>query len=222
MVIKLSNLSKSFNKNELFNNLNLEVPQGSTVGIIGENGSGKSVLFKLIAGLEKPDKGEVIVDNIYIGKEQDFPNKIGIMVNQPGYMENLNGLENLKLLAEIKGIINEDSIIKTMKRVGLDSSNRTPVKNYSMGMKQKLGIAQSIMENQSIILLDEPFNALDHKSTIELFNIIRSIKDEGKSLLITSHQHEILEKVCDEIYIIEDKNLLKLNKELKEKYFKFE
>lgn len=218
-IIEIKNISKKFKQNVLFNNANMAINKGTTVGIVGANGTGKSILFKLITGLEYVDEGEIFVRNKKVGKDLDFPQNVGLFVNQPGYIEFYDGFTNLKLLADIQGKIGDEEIKKCMESVGLDPSNTTKVKNYSAGMKQKLGITQAIMENQDIILLDEPFNALDFQTNVEVLGILSKLKEENKTILITSHQHEYLEKVCDEMYIIINKKLLLLTDELKEKYF---
>jgi len=220
-IIKLADITKKYRNNLLYKNINLSVEKGETIGIIGANGSGKSVLFKLITGLEQPDSGEVIVNNDRIGIDRDFPDNVGILVNQPGYIEYYSGFKNLKLLAGIKNIINDEDIKKYMRRVGLDPTDKTMVKNYSTGMKQKLGIAQAIMENQEIILLDEPFNALDFQTNRDIMNLLYTLKSEGKTLILTSHQHEYLDKICSKMYIIANNQLTYLDDQAKKAYFEY-
>ncbi len=221
-VIELKDVSKQFKDNLLYTNVNLQVKQGESVGIVGGNGSGKSVLFKIISGLENVDKGLVKVKNKKVGKNNDFPEGIGLFVNQPGYVEYYDGFKNLKMLAEIKNKIDDETIKSYMLKIGLDPDNKTRVKNYSAGMKQKLGIIQAIMENQDIILLDEPFNALDFQANNDVMKILKDLKKEKKNLILTSHQHQYLEKICDKLYIIVDKKLIEFNDEIKAKYFEFE
>lgn len=217
--INLNQICKSYKNRVLFHNMNFTVDKGRCVGIVGSNGTGKSVLFKLITGIETPDKGEVWVNNQRIGYEVDFPSEVGILVNQPGYIEYYSGFKNLKLLAEIKNIIDDQVIREYMKLVGLNPNDKTLVKNYSSGMKQKLGIAQAIMEDQTIILLDEPFNALDIQTNRDIISVLRTLKEEGKTILLTSHQHNYLEKICDDLFIITEQNILELDDKLKEEYF---
>lgn len=218
-IIEIKNINKKFKQNVLYENASLEIEAGKTIGIVGGNGTGKSVLFKLITGLEFVDDGEIYVRDKKVGKDLDFPRNVGLFVNQPGYIDFYDGFTNLKLLADIQGKIDDSTIKEYMKRVGLDPDNRSRVKTYSSGMKQKLGIAQAIMENQDIILLDEPFNALDFQTNVDVLKILSALKDEGKTLLLTSHQHEYLEKICDEIYIILDKKIVLFTDELKKSYF---
>lgn len=218
--IELTNVSKQFKENKLYDQVNFVVKQGECIGVVGANGTGKSVLYKMIAGVMDPDSGNVKVHGIPVGTKKDFPKNMGILVNQPGYVGHLSGLENLKLLASIKNLVDEDGIRKIMKRVQLDPSNKTKVKNYSTGMKQKLGIAQAIMEGQTLILLDEPFSGLDYESNIEVMAILKEIKASGATLLLTSHQQHFLDEICDRMYLITNKSILELDDQLKKKYFR--
>ena len=150
----------------------------------------------------------------------DFPEDMGIFINSPGYISLYNGFKNLKLLADIRGKIDDKKIASTMELVGLNPNNKTKVEDYSLGMKQKLGIAQAIMENQNIIILDEPFNSLDYKTYIDIKEIITKLQAQSKTILLTSHNFEDIQELCDIIYIIEEGHLQVLNDTLKEKYFK--
>lgn len=162
--IEVKNVSKSFSGRAILQNISLPVEQGTTVGLVGANGSGKSVLFKIICGFEKPDQGSVYVRGNQLGKNGcDFPESLGVFINSPGFIGIYNGFQNLKFLADIQGKIGEKEIRQAMSKVGLDPDNKTKVDNYSLGMKQKLGLAQAIMEGQDILILDEPFNALTTK-----------------------------------------------------------
>lgn len=218
-IIEVKNISKKFKQNILYEEASLEVGEGKTVGIVGGNGVGKSVLFRMITGLDLVDSGEIKVRNKKVGKNCDFPKNVGIFVNQPGYIEFYSGFTNLKLLAEIQGKISDDDIKDCMKKVGLNPEDNTKVKNFSAGMKQKLGIAQAIMEDQDIVLLDEPFNALDFQTNKDVMSLLLKLKEEGKTLILTSHQHGYLERICDEIYMILNKKIVLFDDELKKKYF---
>ena len=167
--IKVENVSKQYNGVNILTDINLKIEKGTTVGIVGSNGSGKSVLFKIISGFTAPDTGNVLIRDNELGKDMDFPEDMGIFINSPGYISLYNGFKNLKLLADIRGNIDDKKIASTMELVGLNPNNKTKVDGYSLGMKQKLGIAQAIMEDQNIIILDEPFNSLDYK-TYNLMN----------------------------------------------------
>lgn len=218
-VIKLENVSKAFGDKTIYKDVSLEIDKGTTVGFVGENGSGKSVLFQLLTGLLPCDTGKVTVNGDVLGDQVDFPRNVGVLINDPGYIEYLSGFRNLKLLAEINNYIGEKEIKQSMKMVGLDPEDKTPVKKYSMGMKQKLGIAQAVMEGQTIIILDEPYNALDFKTNREITEILEHLKKEGKTILLTSHQHEYLEKLCDIIFCIHDNKIVPFTDTLKGAYF---
>ena len=219
-VIKLENVSKVFKNKELYKDVNLSIAKGECIGIVGGNGTGKSVLFQIMTGLLPTDSGKVYVNDKLLGeKGMDFPENVGILINEPGYIEYYSGLKNLKMLAQIRGLVDENHIREIMKMVGLNPDDKTIVKKYSMGMKQKLGIAQAIMENQDIIVLDEPYNALDFQTNKDITAILEKLKNQGKTLLLTSHQHNYLEKLCDKIYCIDEKKVVAFNEDLKEKYF---
>lgn len=218
-MIELKQVSKKFGEKEVYQNLSLDIEEGECVGFVGENGSGKSVLFQLITGLLPVDSGMVKVGGEVLGENRDFPENVGILINEPGYIEYYSGYKNLQLLAEIKNIVGNKEIQQTMEMVGLDYRDKTPVRKYSMGMKQKLGIAQAIMEGQSVVILDEPYNALDFKTNLEITKILEQLKQNGKTLLLTSHQHEYLRKLCDTLYFIHENNVILFTEELQKEYF---
>lgn len=217
--VELKKISKSFGNEQVLHDLNLSIDQGEVVGIIGGNGCGKSVLFKVICGFEKIDDGVIFIRNKELGQKYDYPENVGALINSPGYIEYYTGLKNLQMLAAINKKISNKKIIETMKLVGLDPQSKLKVKNYSMGMKQKLGIAQAIMEDQDIVILDEPFNALDYKTRIEIKNIIIRLKEKGITLILTSHNHDDLEELCDTLYILIDGSLAIFTEEFSLNYF---
>lgn len=202
--ISINNVSKSFSKKVIFENISLEIKQGSIIGIMGPNGCGKSVLMKMICGIYRPAHGEIYVRGKKIGLDFDFPPDIGALINAPQFLYTHTGFENLKLLAAIRGLISYKEIIAAMQMVGLDYQLKTKVKDYSQGMKQKLGIAQAFMEGQDILLLDEPFNALDEKSHENILRMLICFKKEGKTIILTSHNVQDLTKICTQIYKIEN------------------
>lgn len=220
IAIEVNNVSKSFNDLPILRDVNLSIKQGKTVGIVGGNGSGKSVLFKIICGFTAPDKGFVKILQQQLGKDIDFPEKVGVFINSPGYIDMYSGFQNLKFLAAITGQISDSKIKETMAMVGLNPEIKTKVKDYSLGMKQKLGIAQAIMEDQDILVLDEPFNALDYKTYNDMKLIIKELKQAGNTILLTSHHYEDIEELCDEVYLIDHGHLEVLTSELKENYFR--
>lgn len=197
-IIELRNVSKAFNGLPLFSNVSATFKKGRAYGIVGHNGSGKSVLFKMMCGFIHPDAGEVHIDARYKNKKDDFPEKFGILIDRPGYVANKTAYENLKDLAAINHSIGDQEIYQAMKIVGLDPNLKQKMKNYSLGMKQKTAIAQAFMENQEILILDEPFNALDHDSVQKMRNLFLTFKEEGKTIILTSHNQEDLNLICDE------------------------
>lgn len=209
--IVIENIVKYFGKKKIFDEANLSVQKGTIVGIIGENGVGKSVLFKMISGIYRPDSGNIFIRGDKIGDRFDFPPDMGVFIDNPGFVPLFSGLKNLKMLADIKGAISEHEIAETMELVGLDPGNKTPVKNYSLGMKQKLGIAQSIMENQDILLLDEPFNALDEHSHQRMRELLSEMRNKKKTILLTSHNMDDIFSLCDSVYKIDNYKIVEYN-----------
>ncbi|MFS0723403.1 ABC transporter ATP-binding protein [Paenibacillus sp. 1P07SE] len=218
--IQVTGVSKAFHGIPVLSNIQLTVAKGTTVGIVGANGSGKSVLFKIICGLTAPDQGSVSVRGKQLGKELDFPDNVGMFINTPGYIGLYSGFKNLKFLADIRRVIGPAEIKAAMRLVGLDPELKTKVANYSLGMKQKLGIAQAIMEGQDILVLDEPFNALDYQTYNDIKEILTSLQGENKTMLLTSHNYEDLASLCDIVYILQGGQLELLTEERKAKYFR--
>lgn len=206
-IISLNHVSKSFSGRRVLSDVSLNIEKGSTVGIVGSNGSGKSVLFNVICGFLIPDSGQVRVRGQVLGKGRDFPENVGVLINSPGFIGLNTGLQNLRYLAGIRGVAGEKEIRLAMQKTGLDPEDKTKVEHYSLGMKQKLGIAQAIMENQDILILDEPFNALDYKTYNDTKEIIRVLQAEGRTILMTSHNYDDLETLCTHIYAIEEGKL---------------
>lgn len=213
--IEVKDVTKQFAGETILENVQLQVAQGKSVGIVGGNGSGKSLLFKFICGFEKPTSGQVKIRQQVLGKKLDFPENVGVFINEPGYIELFSGFKNLQFLAAINNKISANEIKAAMELVGLNPNNKTKVKDYSLGMKQKLGIAQAIMENQDILIFDEPFNALDYKTYQDIKAIILQLKTQGKTILLTSHHFADIEELCDDIYVIEQGELLPLTSEQK-------
>ena len=199
-LIELKQVSKSYKGVVLFENTNLSIEEGKIYGLIGANGSGKSVLFKMMCGFIFPDQGSVTVRGEELGKKNRFPQNFGVIIDRPGYLGNKTGFENLKYLAMIKDKISDEQIKETMIKVGLQPTVKQKVKNYSLGMKQKLALTQAIMEDQEVLLLDEPFNALDIDSVENIRELLLSLKKEGKTIVLTSHNQEDIDILSDHIF----------------------
>ena len=218
-IISLNQVSKSFSGRSVLSGVSLNIEKGSTVGIVGNNGSGKSVLFNIICGFYSPDSGQVCVRGQTLGKGRDFPENMGVLINSPGFIGLNTGLQNLRYLAGIRGVAGDKEIRLAMQKVGLDPDDKTKVEHYSLGMKQKLGIAQAIMEDQDILILDEPFNALDYKTYNDTKEIIRILQAEGRTILMTSHNYDDLETLCTHIYAIDEGELSVLSgEEMKQRF----
>lgn len=202
--IKIKNLSKKIKNNIVLDNINIELDKGKIYGFRGINGSGKTMLFRSICGLITPTEGEIIIDNKILHKDIDFPESVGALIENPGFLPNYSGKQNLKLLGDIRDIITNEDIEKAMALVGLDPNDSRKFKQYSLGMKQKLGIAQVLMENPDLILLDEPTNALDEESVKNILDIIKKEKIKGKTILIASHDKSSLEEISDYIFKVEN------------------
>lgn len=207
-IISIKNVTKSFKNIELFNDINIDFHRGKIYGLIGHNGSGKSVLFKMICGFVKPDSGEINIHPDFMDTKHDFPKSFGIIIDRPAYISNKTGFENLKRLAGIQNTISEEDIKKTMNQVGLDWSAKQKVRNYSLGMKQKLSIAQAIMENQEVLILDEPFNGLDKNSVTSIRELLLDLNKRGKTIILTSHNQEDIDALCDVVYKIQNLNII--------------
>lgn len=202
----LKNIQLELKKTCVFQNLNFSCKQGEIIGITGANGSGKSVLFKLIAGLYSPSYGEVLINGENIVPERKIPANLGALIEEPGFINYYSGFKNLQYLASIRGVVGNQEINDTLKIVGLYEQKDQKVKTYSLGMRKKLGIAQAIMENPSILLLDEPMNALDKSSVENMRTLFRKLSSEkGTTILIASHSEEDIRILCDKVYAIEDK-----------------
>lgn len=209
-LIELRNVSKSFKGLSLFENLSVSFEKGKIYGIVGHNGSGKSVLFKMMCGFIFPDQGSVIVNGEELGKNKRFPENFGIIIDKPGYLGDKTGFENLRYLADIQNKISDEKIKEILERVGLSHTIMQKVKNYSLGMKQKLAIAQAIMEDQDILLLDEPFNGLDVDSVENIRGLLKSLNNQGKTIFLTSHNNEDIDILCDHVFRVRNYSLEQL------------
>lgn len=199
-VVDMKNVTKQYGANKVLRDVSLTCEAGKIYGLIGRNGSGKTVLLKCICGLVIPTNGEVRVWGQSVGKDVDFPENIGFIIESPGFLLQESGLSNLKHLASIRGKIGIDEIRKSMDTVGLDPDMKLHVGKYSMGMRQRLGIAQAIMENPKLLVLDEPMNGLDNQGVEHMRSVLLSLKEKGVTIVLASHFKEDISYLCDEVY----------------------
>ena len=207
-MLKIRDLSKRFKRRVIFENVNLDLKRGNIYGFVGANGSGKSVFFKTICGFLRPEKGSILIDDMEIGKNIDFLPELGVLIEKPGFIEEYNQLDNLRYLARINNKIGEKEIKDSLEAVGLDIANKDKVKNFSLGMRQRLAIAQAIMEGQKIIILDEPFNGLDKEGVEQIKTLIKGLKSPDRLILLTSHIPGDIEELSDCIFAFSDGNIL--------------
>lgn len=203
MRIEIKELTKVLSGNKVVDSVNITMESGKVYGLCGYNGCGKTMLMRLIAGLIIPTSGSVSYDGKILGKHIDFPPSIGILIENPAFLDSRSGFDNLKLLASIRGKADDIAIANAIKKVGLDPNDKKKYRKYSLGMKQRLGIAAAIMESPELIILDEPTNALDSSGVKLTQKLIRQECERGALVIMTCHDREILENVCDIIYNIE-------------------
>jgi len=208
MKIEVKNLSKKFKNEVVLENINLCFEENHIYGLIGKNGSGKSVFLKMLCGLYKPTIGEILFDGENCILKNSFPKDTRAIIEKPEFIPDLSGFENLKLLAQIQKKISDKEINDTLKLVNLYEERNKKFYKYSQGMKQKLGLAQVLMENPKIMILDEPFNGIEEESSNKLRNLLKEIKKD-KIIIIASHYKEDLENIVDEIYKVENKGICK-------------
>lgn len=197
--IEINDVCLTLSKQEILKHVTVSFDDGKIHGIIGKNGSGKSMLFKCVCGFVKPQKGTILVNGKKVGKDVDFPPDTGIIIEAPGFMPYYSAYRNLKILADLNKKIGKAEICEAIQAVGLDPYSKKHVKKYSLGMKQRLGIAQAIMEKPSLLILDEPMNGLDKHAIKEMRELILKLKGEGKTILLTSHNFEDIRLLCDDI-----------------------
>ena len=197
--IIVENVVKQFGEERVLKNVSHGFEKGKVHGIIGNNGSGKTVMFKCICGFMQPTEGRILVRGKEIGKDVDFPEHIGIIIETPGFLAFKTGFRNLQILASLNNRIGREEIIRTIERVGLDPAMKKTVSKYSLGMRQRLGIAQAIMEDPDLLILDEPFNGLDKHGVADIRNIIMELKEQGKTILLASHNAEDIRILCDTV-----------------------
>lgn len=202
--IIIENYSKKIGKNMVLSDINLTFEPGVVYGLKGKNGSGKTMLMRAISGLITPTTGTVVINDKLLGKDMSFPESIGILIENPSFLSQYSGFDNLKMIASIKNRADDEKIKLYMRELGLDPDDRKKYKKYSLGMKQKLGIVCAIMENPDIVILDEPINALDEESVEKVKQVISKIKSEDKIIIIACHDKEELYYLSDRIIEVEE------------------
>ena len=203
-VVRLEDYCKSFKSAEVLKNINLTLESGKVIGLKGKNGSGKTMLMRAISGLILPTSGKVYINDKELGRQISFPPSIGILIENPSFISNYTGFKNLKILASIQNRISDDEIRDAIRKVGLDPDDKRTFKKYSLGMKQRLGIAAAIMESPDIVILDEPINALDEAGAGLIKGLLDELKANGSLIIIACHDTEELNYLSDEIYEIYD------------------
>lgn len=198
--IEVQNVVKRFRDQVVLKNVSISFEKGKIHGIVGRNGSGKTVLFKCICGLMHPEEGVILVNGKRVGRDVDMPEDIGAIIEAPGFLPNYSGYKNLRFLANIRRKIGKEEILNVLKTVGLDPESRKHVGKYSLGMRQRLGIAQAIMEDPEILILDEPMNGLDNAGVQDIRALLLELKAQGKTILLASHNHEDIAVLCDTVH----------------------
>ena len=198
--IEVQNVVKRFRDQVVLKNVSISFEKGKIHGIVGRNGSGKTVLFKCICGLMHPEEGVIFVNGKRVGRDVDMPEDIGAIIEAPGFLPNYSGYKNLRFLANIRRKIGKEEILSVLKTVGLDPESRKHVGKYSLGMRQRLGIAQAIIEDPEILILDEPMNGLDNAGVQDIRALLLELKAQGKTILLASHNHEDIAALCDTVH----------------------
>lgn len=197
--IEVKNLTKKFKASTVLDNVNIAFEKGKVHGLIGRNGSGKTMLMKCICGIVPPTSGEIIVNEKRIGKDVDIPKNVGVIIETPGFIPNYSAYNNLKFLAALNHKIGKHEIRKAIKSVGLNPDDKKHVGKFSLGMRQRLGLAQAIMENPDLLILDEPMNGLDKDGACDMREYLLALKEQGKTILIASHSAEDIDILCDTV-----------------------
>ncbi|MCF2647038.1 ABC transporter ATP-binding protein [Niallia circulans] len=200
VAIEINNISKKFGETTVLDGVTLSLEKNKIHGLIGRNGSGKTMLLKCICGFVIPTTGTIKVSDQQIGKDCDVPDNVGIIIEAPGFLPNYDGYTNLKFLAAIKRKITKEQILATIDKVGLDSKSKKKVGKYSLGMRQRLGLAQALMEEPGILILDEPMNGLDNQGVADIRKLLLELKKEGKTIILASHGKEDIEILCDTVH----------------------
>ncbi len=198
--IEIEHVTKKFKEDTVLYDIDVSMEQGKVYGFAGNNGSGKTVLMKCICGFLPVTEGSIRVNGKVIGKEVDFPESLGVIIETPGFLTNLTGLRNLQILAGLRGKIARKDIEDAIRKAGLDPALKKAVSKYSLGMRQRLGIAQAIMEDPEFLILDEPFNGLDKHGVADIRSLLLDLKKQGKTIILASHNSEDIRILCDKVY----------------------
>ncbi len=209
-IISVRHACKQYDKQIVLDDVSVDFEAGKIHGIIGRNGSGKTVLFKAILGFVPLNQGEILIRGERVRKDFDFPESVGMMIEHPGFLPHESARRNLRLLASIRGIINREEIDQAIERVGLNPSDKKPVGNFSLGMRQRLGLAQAIMEDPEILVLDEPLSGLDNEGVAEMHELFKGLREAGKTLLIATHSKEDVALLCDTVHRMDKGKISKL------------
>lgn len=204
MKIEVKNVTKYIKKALILKDVQIQLESGKIYGLQGPNGGGKTMLMRLLCGLIRATEGEVLIDGKRLGVDMDFPESLGLLIENPSFLPNYTGLENLELLAQLQGRTDREQIRATLSDVGLSPDDKRKYRKYSLGMKQRLGIASAIMERPELILLDEPTNALDDSGLEQISELICRERDRGALIVIASHDADLLERLSDEVFYIHE------------------
>ena len=212
MKIQVEHYTKRLKGVTVLEDVNVELCGGHIYGLRGKNGSGKTMFMRAVSGLMNASEERVLVDGKELGKDISFPPSIGVLIENPAFLSNYTGFQNLKMLAAIQGKIGDEKIRQTLQALGLEPDDKRKYKKYSLGMRQKLGIAIALMENPELIILDEPFNALDEKSVEKVKKIIKQRAEAGALIIVSCHDREILDQIADSIYYMEEGKIIRNEK----------
>lgn len=197
--VRLEGVCKKFKEEQVLKGITHSFAKGNIHGIVGFNGSGKTVMFKCICGFLRPEEGHIWVNGNEVGKDVDFPTSLGMIIENPGFLPDITGLDNLKKLAAINRVITEKEIRETIQKVGLFPDSPKKVREYSLGMRERLGIAQALMEDPQLLILDEPFNGLDKRGAADVYALLEELRERGKTILLAAHNLANIEKLCDTV-----------------------
>ena len=209
-MISVEHVSLTIGTAQILRDVSARFEEGDIHGIVGRNGSGKTMLMKCICGFIRPDSGKILVDGKQMGRDVDFPPDLGLLIEMPGFVPYYSGLKNLELLAAINRRVSKERLNACMEQIGLGDAKNKRVSKYSMGMRQRLGIAQAIMEDPRLLILDEPLNGLDEQGVEDIRALLLELKSQGKTILLSSHNREDIDLLCDSVCKMEGGVLTRL------------